>query len=87
MNKAAMHSAVHHRKFKQDYFMSRDHTVKLYDVRWDAGDPDIMAFLPNRDLFGGRFSGPTFTFQDAVRCGDEDQIIGSAGEILGLFGQ
>jgi hypothetical protein len=73
-------------KFKQDYAMSRDLTVKLYDVKWNAGDTDIMAFLPDRDLFGGKFSGRTFTFQYALRCANEDQIIGSAEEILRLMG-
>ena len=73
-------------KFKQDYAMSRDLTVKLYDVKWNAGDTDIMAFLPDRDLFGGKSSGRTFTFQYALRCANEDPIIGSAEEILRLMG-
>lgn len=74
-------------KFKQDYAMSRDLTVKLYDVKWNAGDTDIMAFLPDRDLFGGRFAGRKFTFDYALRCGNEDQITGSTEEILRLMGQ
>jgi hypothetical protein len=73
-------------KFKQDYSMSRDLTVKLYDVKWDAGDTDIMAFLPDRDLFSGKFTGRTYTSDYALRCSNEDQIIGSTEEILRLMG-
>jgi hypothetical protein len=73
-------------KFKQDYSMSRDLTVKLYDVKWNAGDADIMAFLPDRDLFGGKFAGRTFSSDYALRCSNEDQIIGSTEEILRLMG-
>jgi hypothetical protein len=73
-------------KFRQDYAISRDLTVKLYDVKWNAGDTDIMAFLPDRDLFGGKFSDRTFTFDYAQRCSNEDQIIRSTEEILRLMG-
>jgi hypothetical protein len=74
-------------KFKQEYAMSSDLTVKLYDVKWNAGDTDIMAFLPDRDLFSGKFAGRTFSSDYALRCSNEDQIIGSTEEILRLFGQ
>jgi len=73
-------------KFKQDYTISRDLTVKLYDVKWNAGDTDIMAFLPDRDLFRGKFSGRTYTSDYALRCSNEDQIIKSTEEILRLMG-
>jgi hypothetical protein len=73
-------------KFKQDYAMSRDLTVKLYDVKWNSGDTDVMAFLPDRDLFGGKFAGRTFSSDYALRCSNEDQIIGSTEEILRLMG-
>jgi hypothetical protein len=74
-------------KFKQDYSMSRDLTVKLYDVKWNAGDTDIMAFLPDRDLFSGKFTGRTYTYDYALRCSNEGQVIGSTEEILRLIGQ
>lgn len=73
-------------KFKQDYSMSRDLTVKLYDVKWNAGDTDIMAFLPDRNLFNGKFAGRTYTSDYALRCSNEDQIIRSTEEILRLMG-
>jgi len=74
-------------KFKQNYLMPPDGIiVKLYDVNWNAGDTDIMAFLPDRDLFDGKFDGRTFTFNYGLRCGNEDQIIGSTDEILRLMG-
>ena len=73
-------------KFKQDYAMSRDLTIKLYDVNL-AGGTDIMAFLPDRDLFGGKFDGRKYDFYYAMRCANEDQIIESAEEILRLIGQ
>lgn len=74
-------------KFKQDYTIPPGRTVKLYDVTWKAGDTDIMAFLADRDLFDGKFVGKKFTFNYALRCGNEDQIIESTGEILRLMGQ
>jgi len=73
-------------KFKQDYAIARDRTVKLYEVIWKAGDTDIMAFLPDRDLFAGKFVGRKFTFDYALRCGNEDQIIDATTQILRLVG-
>jgi len=72
-------------KFKQDYAIARDRTVKLYDVIWQAGGTDIMAFLPDRDLFDGKFVGRKFSFNYALRCGNEDQILDSTAEILRLM--
>ncbi len=74
-------------KFKQDYTVPPGRTVKLYDVTWNAGSTDIMAFLPDRDLFDGKFEGRKFTFNYALRCRNEDQILGVTAEILQLVGQ
>jgi hypothetical protein len=74
-------------KFKRDYAIAPDRTVKLYDVIWQAGGTDIMAFLRDRDLFDGKFVGKKFTFNYALRCRNEDQIIGTTAEILGLLHQ
>jgi hypothetical protein len=74
-------------KFKQDYAIARDRTIKLYDVAWKAGGTDIMAFLPDRDLFDGKFIGRKFTFNYALRCGNEDQILDATAAILRVLGQ
>ena len=43
--------------------------------------------MPDRDLFDGKFLGRKFTFNYALRCGDEDQIIGATEAILRQVGQ
>lgn len=74
-------------KFKQDYAIARDRPIKLYDVIWKAGGTDIMAFLPDRDLFDGKFFGKKFTFNYGLRCGNEDQILVTTEKILRLINQ
>jgi hypothetical protein len=73
-------------KFKQDYTIPPRQPVKLYDLTWTAGDTDLVAFLSDRDLFDGKFIGRTFTFNYALRCSNEDQILGWTEEILRLIG-
>jgi hypothetical protein len=63
-------------KFRQDYTSPDRRTVKLYDVVWQGGDTEIVSFLPDREIFGGKFGGKTLTFNYARRCGDEKQILG-----------
>jgi hypothetical protein len=72
-------------KFRQDYTVSRGRTVKLYDVTWNGGDTDIVAFLPDRELFDGKFRFGKYTANYALRCNNEDQILDSTAEILRLM--
>jgi len=73
-------------KFKRDYALSPGQAIKVYDLKWNVGAPDIVAFLADRELFGGKFIGSKFNFDYAMRCNNEDQIIGSTEEILRLMG-
>lgn len=68
-------------KFKKDYAISSGLTLKLYDVNYAGGGSDVMAFLPDRDLFDGKFDGKNYDFSYAMRCTNENQIIGSIEEI------
>ncbi len=62
-------------EFRQDYTApGGGPTIKLYGVAWKSST-DIVAFLPDRELFGGKFAGGEFTATYTVRCRNEDQLL------------
>lgn len=71
-------------KFREDYIEPGGHTIKLYDVTWKSGSTDIMAFLPDQQLFDFKRNGKGFSANYTVRCHNEDQLLAAAREILEL---
>ena len=73
-------------KFKRDYAAPDGRTVKFYDVTWKGGDTEVVAFLPDRELFDVKFEGNDFTAAYTLRCRNEDQMLGWAGEAVQAMG-
>jgi hypothetical protein len=74
-------------KFKQDYSERGAGTVKLYDVTWERGSTEVMAFLPDRELFDIKLEGGKFSAKYTLRCRNDDQLLGWAGDILRVMGR